>query len=107
MRSIPQSVHDRAKLLATVHPLRTVAELVGVLPSQLSRMKSRGWVAPPDGRPKRPMPNDFAIQSRSLTFSELADHYGAGNATVRRWIGQLQNPRPSWKGRNLRRRLNG
>lgn len=103
MRSIPQHVHDRARLLATVHPLQTVAELIGVKPSQITKMKQRGWIAPPDGRPERPMPSDFAIVSRHMTTRELQTHYRAGFPSIQRWFSQLPQRRPSWRGRALTR----
>ena len=93
MRSLPQHVVDRARRLADVHPLQTVAELIGVRLAQISRMKKRGWVAPPDGRPTRPMPADFAIQSGNMSQRELMRHYGARITTVRRWSRELRERR--------------
>lgn len=106
MRSLPQAMYDRARLLADVHPLQTVASIIGVKPGQISRMKARGWKAPPDGRSKRPMPTDFAIQSAHMTFADLTRHYGAGNSTVIRWFAELPNRRPSWRGLHLKGRGN-
>ena len=102
MGRIPQHVHDRARRLAEVYPMKVVAELVGVRPGQLSRMKKRGWAAVPEGVPQRPMPADFPIQSRHMSNRDLARHYRTGLAVVRRWFVQLENPRPSLRGRNLR-----
>ena len=90
MRSLPQHVVDRARRLADVHPLQTVAELIGVRPSQVTRMKRRGWIAPPDGRPSRPMPTDFAIQSTHMSQNDLVRHYRAGISTVQRWKRELR-----------------
>lgn len=98
VKSLSQQMHDRARRLAQVHPLQTVAELIGVLPSQISRMKKRGWKAPPDGAPRRPMPADFPIQSRHMSHGELTRHYRAGNTTVSRWFRELEHRRPSWRG---------
>ncbi|HEX7852292.1 MAG TPA: hypothetical protein VF503_01190 [Sphingobium sp.] len=104
MKSLPQALHDRAELLARAHPLQTVAALLGLNPSQISRMKKRGWRAPPDGRRRRPMPQDFAIRSRTMSHNELVAHYRAGNSTVHRWFAELTFRRPSMKGDNLRSR---
>lgn len=65
--------------------MQTVAELLRIHPSQISVMKRRRWIAPPDGRPKRPMPADFAIQAGVMSQRELVKHYGAGFTTVQRW----------------------
>lgn len=80
--------------------MKVVAELVGVRPSQLSKMKQRGWIAP-SGPALRPMPADFPIQSRHMSHRALAAHYRTGLAVVRRWFSELPNPRPSRRGRNL------
>lgn len=104
MGRIPQHVHDRARRLAEVHPMKTVAAMIGVRPSQLSKMKRRGWRAVPEGVPQRPMPSDFAIQSRHMSNRDLARHYRTGLAVVRRWLSQLPNPRASLRGHNLRGR---
>lgn len=104
MGRIPQHVHDRARRLAAIHPMKTVAELVGVRPSQLSKMKKRGWVAVPEGVPPRLMPSDFAIQSRHMSHRALSQHYRTGMAVIRRWFSELPNPRPSRRGHNLRGR---
>lgn len=99
MTPIPQSVVDRAELLARSHPLQTVAELIGVHPSQITRMKRRGWRAADYSSRVRPMPSDFPILHHEMSFGELVDHYRAGNATVARWMRQVSNRRPSWRGR--------
>ncbi len=104
MGRIPQHVHDRARRLAEIHPMKVVAELVGVRPSQLSKMKKRGWAAVPEGVSARQMPTDFAIQSRHMSNRALALHYRTGLAVVRRWFSELPNRRPSRRGHNLRGR---
>ncbi|QNG46170.1 hypothetical protein [Sphingobium yanoikuyae] len=93
MRSLPQSMHDRARRLAEVHPLATVAQLLRVHPSQVTKMKQRRWIAPPDGRPVRAMPTDFAIQAGHMNQRELVDHYGAGSHTIVRWCRELREKR--------------
>lgn len=98
-----QEMHDRAELLARVHPMQTVAALIGVLPSQLTRMKKRGWKAPQNWQRRRPMPGDFAIQSRHMSHAELCAHYVAGRRTVTRWMHELPNARPKmWPGKKVR-----
>jgi len=100
--AIPQHVHDRARKLAEVHPMKVVAEIIGVRPGQLSRMKKRGWIARADGSALRPMPADFPIQSRHMSHRELSVHYRTGMAVVRRWFSELPNPRPSRRGLKVR-----
>lgn len=85
----PQSFYDRAKLLATVHPLNTVAELIGTKPSCVTRMKSRGWIAPGMSKRLRPVPTDFCIQYPRMKIHELMVHYKAGQRTVTRWRNEM------------------
>jgi hypothetical protein len=63
-----------------------VAELVGVGRSTLSLMKKRGWRAVDYSASRRRLPNDFAIQARHMTHSELMEHYHAASRTVSRWM---------------------
>ena len=88
MRPVPQSVYDRAELLARVHPLITVAELIGKDLAFVSRMRSRGWRMKP--YPKRERPSDFAIQAAHMNHTELCRHYRAGTSSVTRWLRELR-----------------
>ena len=101
-RRLDQALHDRAEQLARSHPLGTVAEILKLNPSQISGMKKRGWKALPEGAPRRPVPTDFDIQAAGMTFAELCAHYGVGHSTLIRWFKETKNPRPSWRGDNLR-----
>ncbi len=91
MRPIPQSLYNRAEILARSHPLQVVAELIGKPRSTVSLMKKRGWKATQYG--KRPVPTDFAILARHMTFGELVAHYRAGTRTVTRWLREKPRPR--------------
>jgi len=102
MRALPQSLIDRAELLSRSHEQQVVAELLGLNPSQISRMKKRGWKEAISGRPTRPAPSDFAWMAHRLTFSELAEHYRAGNNTIQRWLREAAPQRRSRKGDSLR-----
>jgi len=93
-RAIPQSVCDRAELLARAHPLQTVAEILGLHPGQITRMKKRGWRQAGHNSHARPMPSDFAIMAGRMSYRELVQHYRAGNDTIGKW---LQVTRPKWK----------
>lgn len=86
--SIPQYVVDRAKLLSTVHPSRTVSDLTGLSCSTLWHLRRRGWKAAPSRN--RPMPSDFQIQARHMTRNEMARHYRASNTAVSRWLRELR-----------------
>ena len=99
---MPQSLIDRAELLARSHELQVVAELLGLQPSQITAMKKRGWKEAISGRPKRPMPTDFVFAANRMTFDELAAHYRAGNGTIQRWLREARGIRPSRKGEALR-----
>ena len=101
MKALDQSVISRAELLARSHELQTVADLMGLHPSQITRMKNRGWKAACSGRPLRSIPSDFAIMQSRLKFTDLTKYYRAGNTTIMRWMAETPNPRPSFKGRNL------
>ena len=96
MTPIPQSIYDRARLLATVHPMGVVAEIIGVRRTTLSLMKKRGWKAVDYSAARRPAPNDFAIQARHMTHGELMAHYRAASRTVSRWMRE-KAPRPKMK----------
>jgi hypothetical protein len=80
----------RAEFLSRVHPCHVVAELVGSSTAALTRAKRRGWVERGVGHPRRPMPTDFAIQSRHLTQTQMTRHYGASTRTVWRWMRELK-----------------
>lgn len=99
--TIPQSVIDRAELLARSHPLYVVAELVKLHPSQLSEIKKRGWKAVDYSCKIRPLPADFSLYANRLSFDELVKHYRAGEHTVVRWLKEC--PRPSRRGMALKR----
>jgi hypothetical protein len=79
----------RAELLSRVHPCHVVAELVGSSTAALTRAKRRGWKEKSVGHPLRPMPTDFAIQSRHMTLTQMTRHYRASNRTVWRWSREL------------------
>lgn len=102
MRALPQSLVDRAELLARSHELQVVAELLGLQPSQITAMKKRGWKEAITGRPKRQMPTDFVFAANRMTFDELVRHYRAGNTTIQRWMREARDIRASRKGETLR-----
>lgn len=89
MRPIPQSVCDRAELLARSHPLGIVAELLGKQPSTITRMKKRGWKANDYSCKRRARPSDFAIQAANMPHAELVRHYRAGTSTITRWLREI------------------
>lgn len=97
-RRIDQALCDRAELLARAHPLGTVATLLDLHPSQITRIKQRDWRAADHRGKFRPRPTDFAIQSAHLTFAELVAHYGCGTRTLIRWFAETPGRRPSWQG---------
>lgn len=101
MRRLPQSLHDRAALLARCHPLSTVADILGMCPSGVTRLKKRGWIAKGSDPRQRPIPGDFGIQSQHMTHAELVRHYGAGTRTVSRWLAE--KPRPDMRCPAVRR----
>jgi uncharacterized protein YjcR len=86
MKALPQSLHDRAELLARSHPLSTVAQILGVRPNTISVMRKRGWKACELDPRLRPVPTDWQIQARHMKHAELCEHYGAGTVTVSRWL---------------------
>ena len=96
MKPLPQNLYDRAKLLASVHPMGTVAEIIGVGRTTLSLMKKRGWKAVDYSASRRPVPTDFCIQARHMTHGELMAHYGAASRTIARWMRE-KAPRPKMK----------
>lgn len=103
MRALPQSLIDRAELLARSHQLQEVAAILGLHPSQISEMKKRGWKEGITGRKVRPVPSDFAFMSNRMSHAELVVHYRAGWRTVQRWFRETRNARPSRRGECLRR----
>lgn len=102
-RIIDQRMCDRAQLLAREHPLGTVAALLGLHASQISRIRKRGWRAATHLALHRARPADLAIQQEHLSFAELCAHYRCGNTTLQRWLADLPGRRPCWRGRNRRR----
>lgn len=104
MKPLPQSIHDRAKLLASVHSLQTVAELLHLWPSTITRMKQSGWKARDYSCKVRPRPNDFAIQARHMTNAELVRHYRSSFHTVGRWLRE-KPVRGSLRGLGVKGRL--
>lgn len=92
---LPQSVCDRAERLCRVHPQITVAELLGIEPATLTRLKQRGFRASV-GKRLRPIPADFAIQSIHMSQRELGQHYRAGHHTVARWSKEIDR-QPRWR----------
>lgn len=88
MKPVPQSLYDRAELLARVHDLKTVAEIIGKSLPFVCKMRKRGWKT--QAYPLRPRPSDFAIQAKHLNVKELERHYRAGSAVVRRWREELR-----------------
>lgn len=101
-RVIDQALCDRAERLARVHPLGDVAAILGLHPSQISRIRKRGWRAVPLGRLVRRRPGDLSIQQADMTFAELTEHYQCGNSTMLKWLSETPGRRASWRGRNLR-----
>ena len=104
---IDQAMCDRAKRLAAVHALQEVAAIIGVHPSQITRMRKRGWIAATHRSRIRRRPGDFAIQSAHMTYAELQAHYRCGASTLTRWFAETPHRRPSWKGDALRHVPNG
>lgn len=102
-RVIDQALCDRARRLAAVHPLVTVAELLGLHAAQVGRMRRRGWRAADHRSLRRPMPTDFALTSERMTFSELCRHYGCGTPALKRWFAEHKTRRPSWRGDTFRK----
>lgn len=89
MRAKPQALCDRARLLSTAHPQRTVAEILGISRSTLFLMKKRNWREGPTGPHLRQRPSDFAIQVRYLRHEELMAHYRAASRSIVRWRREL------------------
>lgn len=102
-RIIDQALCDRAELLARAHPLGAVADILKLHPSQITRMRKRGWKAATHKSMFRPRPSDFAFRSAEMTFAELAKHYRCGNTTLMRWFDEQPGRRPSWRGDALRK----
>ena len=103
MRRLPQSLHDRAELLARSHSQNTVAEILGLRASTITEMKQRHWKAKgPDPR-LRPVPTDFCIQARHMTHAQLCEHYRTSPRVISRWMREKQ-PRPRIKSKGRPRR---
>jgi hypothetical protein len=96
MKPIPQHLYDRAELLSRSHQLQVVAQLIGKSPSTISMMKARGWKAVDYSCKRRRIPTDFAIQARTMTNAELADHYRTSFHMIRRWLDE-KPVRPRFK----------
>lgn len=109
MTPIPQSTCDRAELLSRSHELQEVAAILKLQPSQISRMRKRGWKAADYSSRRTPMPSDFAIQQGCMTWAELIAHYRVGNSTLKRWFELLPkgSRRASLRGANLRKDRTG
>ncbi|MEP9402064.1 hypothetical protein [Sphingomonas sp. VNH70] len=102
-RVIDQALCDRAALLARAHPLGTVAAILKLHPSQVTRMRKRGWQAADHRSMFRARPTDFAILSARMTWGELTAHYRCGNSTLARWFAETPGRRASMKGAALTR----
>lgn len=100
LRHIPQSTVDRARRLSEVHRNEDVASILGLFPSQISKMRRNGWKATDYSCKVRARPTDFAIQATGMTIPELMRHYRAAYKTVRRWMDEAK-PRKSWRGSGL------
>jgi hypothetical protein len=83
---IPQSTYDRAELLARSHPLGTVAEIMGVHRSTVSKMKARAWRAVDYKHTRRPIPSTWGLYAPDLTVNQLAAHYRTPPRTICRWM---------------------
>lgn len=104
-RPMPESFPVMAKRL-TFHELQThyragaraivrwKGELLDPIPNrQGSHFRTRP-------KKKRPLPIDFEQRQREMTIEELKKHYGAGALLIKRWMSEIENPRPLWNGRN-------
>lgn len=74
---------ERARRLALVHPMVTVAEIMGTAPSTIRAARDRRW-QPTPGR-LRALPNDWGIIAPGRKIAWLAAHYGASHTTITRW----------------------
>lgn len=83
---IPQSQYDRAELLARSHPIGTVAEIMGVGRSVVSKMKRRNWIATSYDHTRRPVPSDWGILAVEMSTRELAAHYRTTGRVIKRWM---------------------
>jgi hypothetical protein len=93
---IPQRLYDRAELLARSHPLGTVAEIMGIGRTTVSKMKKRGWKAVDYSSLRRPVPTDWAWRAPDMSVNELAAYYGTCSRTVCRWLRE-KPVRPLWR----------
>jgi hypothetical protein len=85
-RLVSEATCARVKLLCSVHPDRTVAELVGISRNTIYHLKKRQWRALTSFRRCRPRPSDFAIQRNYMDRDGLVKHYRASARTVARWL---------------------
>lgn len=92
---IPQRLYDRAELLARSHPLGTVAEIMRLGRSTISKMKKRGWKAVDYAPLRRPVPNDWGIVAPDHSVNELAAIYRTTPRTISRWLRE-KPVRPLW-----------
>ena len=95
---IPQSQYDRAELLARSHPLGTVADIMGVGRSTVSKMKGRGWKATDYRHTRRPVPSTWGIIAPDLPVNALAAHYGTSHRTIARWLRERPVRGPMKRG---------
>lgn len=99
---IPQSMYDRAELLSRSHPLGTVAEIMRVGRTTISKMKKRGWKAVNYDSLRRPVPSNWGIVAPDHSVNELARIYGTPPRTICRWLRE-KPVRPLWtRGRKRR-----
>ena len=83
----PQEIIDRARRLAEIHPLVTVAAILKVSDNCLGRARARGWkAASVRGKALPQRPDDLTIQCDHMTVDEMAAHYGVARSTVRKWL---------------------
>lgn len=82
--------------------MQTVAELLGLKPSVITRVKQRGWRQADYASVKRPMPTDFGIMARKLTHRELMAHYHCGSRAIQRWFAERPVRAPFKPGRRAK-----
>lgn len=87
---LPLEVCERAERLAKWHGICAAAEIVGISRTSVWRLRKRGWKACNHADQRRPMPSDFAIQSRHMTHDELRAHYQASSQCITRWRRELR-----------------
>ena len=89
-RALTQQQCDRAKLLSSVHPERTVVDIIGISRATLWALKRRDWKSVGTTKRFRPRPSDFAIQLRRANRHELAVHYRTSHTIIARWARELR-----------------